>query len=583
MVKKASCDNPEVEVNSIEKDILSVPSQGLLLCPKEEPMKKKKKKKISTTTMMSNTESLEEDSVLDSILFNEMQSVQQQWQQFLILTMEKELHINPSDGKKKVKVNKFNRTSEFTLAYDNLFDFEGMKHWHPTPRQEEKNQDLLLLDKDSMSIASPTTTTTTTMMNTNSSPTSNPLTTLLHSITKKRSISPIVQRFVGLCINQNKQNEITSSQSSNVNEHTEKVIRNLVKKLTKIKKNGSIDELEKAILHKDSTTKCVTIPKSLDVPPNQSSKSNSVVIYCRLWRWPDLANQNELKPVDYCPNAFHYSRDDICINPFHYERVPAKYSVYVPHLPPEAFRDMPDLRSASTNDMLPNLIPENTTYQTTIDQQQSPSSYQLSPGSISSQEPHEWCLISYYEMSTRVGEQFHATQPQVIIDGFTDPSNAERFCLGGLTNVHRTFEIDKARRHIGRGVKLYHIRGNVFAECISDNAVFVQSPITNRRLSWHPATVCKIPPKVRLKIFDSDDFTQILSSAVHESYEAVYNLMRMCIIRMSFVKGWGVEYRRQAVTCTPCWVEIHLEGPLKWLDTVLSTMRGPTQSITSVS
>ena len=109
-------------------------------------------------------------------------------------------------------------------------------------------------------------------------------------------------------------------------------------------------------------------------------------------------------------------------------------------------------------------------------------------------EPHEWCLISYYEMSTRVGEQFHASQPQVIIDGFTDPSNAERFCLGGLTNVHRTFEIDKARRHIGRGVKLFHIRGNVFAECISDNPVFVQSPITNQRFSWHPATVCKIPP-----------------------------------------------------------------------------------------
>ena len=37
---------------------------------------------------------------------------------------------------------------------------------------------------------------------------------------------------------------------------------------------------------------------------------------------------------------------------------------------------------------------------------------------------------------TRVGEQFRATQSQVIIDGFTHPSNAERFCLGGLTNVH---------------------------------------------------------------------------------------------------------------------------------------------------
>lgn len=106
-----------------------------------------------------------------------------------------------------------------------------------------------------MSIASPTTTTT--MNNNNSSPTSNPLTTLLHSITKKRSISPIVQRFVSLCVNQNKQNDLTS----NINEHTEKVVRNLVKKLTKLKKTGSLDELERAIVHKDSRTKCVTIPR----------------------------------------------------------------------------------------------------------------------------------------------------------------------------------------------------------------------------------------------------------------------------------------------------------------------------------
>jgi len=47
---------------------------------------------------------------------------------------------------------------------------------------------------------------------------------------------------------------------------------------------------------------------------------------------------------------------------------------------------MPDLRSTSmNNDIMPNQIPENTTYQSTIEQQQSPPSYQLSPGSISSQ------------------------------------------------------------------------------------------------------------------------------------------------------------------------------------------------------
>ena len=114
------------------------------------------------------------------------------------------------------------------------------------------------------------------------------------------------------------------------------------------------------------------------------------------------------------------------------------------------------------------------------------------------EEPREWCCISYYEMSNRVGEQFRATQSQVIIDGFTHPSSAERFCLGGLTNIQRTMEIDKARRFIGRGVKLFHICGSVFAECLSDNPVFVQSPIANKKFSWDPATVCKIPPS---KIF----------------------------------------------------------------------------------
>ena len=103
-------------------------------------------------------------------------------------------------------------------------------------------------------------------------------------------------------------------------EHTEKLIRSLVKKLNKSKRQGNIDELERAILHKDSRTKCVTI-RSAETLSN-SSKSNPVVIYSRLWRWPDLSNQNELKPVDYCQNAFHYSRDEICINPYHYERVP---------------------------------------------------------------------------------------------------------------------------------------------------------------------------------------------------------------------------------------------------------------------
>lgn len=88
---------------------------------------------------------------------------------------------------------------------------------------------------------------------------------------------------------------------------------------------------------------------------------------------------------------------------------------------------------------------------------------------------------------------------------------------------------------------------------------------------------------MRFQIFDSDDFTDVLRQAILEGYESVFNLTKMCILRMSLVKGWGVDYGRPTVTGTPSWLEIHLDGPLKWLDNVLLTMRGPSESITSVS
>ena len=52
------------------------------------------------------------------------------------------------------------------------------------------------------------------------------------------------------------------------------------------------------------------------------------VIYCRLWRWPDLQSQHELKPIDSCEYSFNSKKDEVCVNPFHYERIES------PVLPP---------------------------------------------------------------------------------------------------------------------------------------------------------------------------------------------------------------------------------------------------------
>ena len=67
------------------------------------------------------------------------------------------------------------------------------------------------------------------------------------------------------------------------------------------------------------------------------------VIYCRVWRWPDLQSHHELKALDCCDYPFTAKQKDvifsvlqhmmilimqICINPYHYKRVES------PVLPP---------------------------------------------------------------------------------------------------------------------------------------------------------------------------------------------------------------------------------------------------------
>ncbi|XP_065567202.1 protein mothers against dpp-like isoform X1 [Artemia franciscana] len=428
----------------------------------------------------------------------------------------------------------------------------------------------------------------------------------------------------------------------------EKAVDALVKKLKKNK--GALEDLEKALSCPGQPSKCVTIPRSLDGRLQVSHRKGLPhVIYCRVWRWPDLQSHHELKPLEMCQHPFSAKEKEVCINPYHYKRVESpgilppvlvpRHSDFVPGHAFLPFQQMPEptmphnvsygshgfghtpSHSGSggpSMSPLPNpssqmssvpspasvvssdpsspygQIPAETpppAYSPHDDNSQSNTRDTMDTTNhgpdvhpVAYQEPPYWCSIAYYELNSRVGEIFHANSHSIIVDGFTNPNNkSDRFCLGQLSNVNRNSTIENTRRHIGKGVHLYYVGGEVYAECLSDSAIFVQSRNCNHHHGFHPTTVCKIPPGCSLKIFNNQEFAQLLSQSVNHGFEAVYELTKMCTIRMSFVKGWGAEYHRQDVTSTPCWIEIHLHGPLQWLDKVLTQMGAPHNPISSVS
>ncbi|VDM76970.1 unnamed protein product [Strongylus vulgaris] len=351
----------------------------------------------------------------------------------------------------------------------------------------------------------------------------------------------------------------------------EKAVETLVKKLKK--KNGGIgtlEDLEYALAHPGSHSKCVALPKSQDGRLQVSHRKGLPhVIYCRVWRWPDLQSHQELRPIPEClyPHDHNNKTPYVCINPYHYQRLDQSRNAhfsYSPPIPSPTGTTFPRrtivaqiLSSVSTAgsspscsarmDMAsPSNIPSSSS-SPEYDMAFSPSSMlseedvnrmdQVSPytspptqywatisyyelnsrvGEYFKVSPYTspptqyWATISYYELNSRVGEYFKVYKNELIVDGFTDPNSDDRICLGLLSNVNRNPTIENTRRHIGKGSLVYTSDYDLYIQNLSESSIFVQSRNLNYNMHQEQTTVCRVPAhSAAVCVFSNIVFQQV--------------------------------------------------------------------------
>ncbi|NXG52257.1 SMAD6 protein, partial [Psilopogon haemacephalus] len=260
------------------------------------------------------------------------------------------------------------------------------------------------------------------------------------------------------------------------------------------------------------------------------------VLLCRLYRWPDLRQPHELKPLCYCAGGPGGCGElaALCCNPHHFSRLAA---------PGECRRFPPEPHPDPAHPPTPGPW----------------GSAQRSGGrggcvlSWSTVKEGCWCKLAYWEHRTRVGRLYAVHEASVNV--FGELPRGSGFCLGQLPAAHRSRAVRRARGKIGRGLLLSREPGGVWAYNRSEHPIFVSSPTLGPPGARH-LTVLKVLPGYSAKVFDYERAGggggwRIPGEGPCDPH----------CVRISFAKGWGPCYSRQFITSCPCWLEVLLNRP----------------------
>ncbi|KAK9391073.1 mothers against decapentaplegic 6-like [Crotalus adamanteus] len=272
---------------------------------------------------------------------------------------------------------------------------------------------------------------------------------------------------------------------------------------------------------------CVWLePRGIKLGPSAS------LLLCRLYRWPDLRQPQELKRLCFCKSTGGEGGAHCC-NPHHLSRLAAPDSP-----PPPYCKISPFPASLKGTSILENNC----------------RGWQDTTLSRCSLKDGYWCKLAYWEYRLRVGRLYPVHEDHVCV--FSSLLQGNGLCLGQLASRSRSQAVRRTQAKIGRGLLLSQEASGVWAYNRSEHPLFVSSPTLGPVGSSTPP-VHKILPGYSVKVFDYERATHLAARrpAAGEGPHDEHT------VRISFAKGWGPTYTRRFITSCPCWLEVLLNTP----------------------